>query len=196
MGSISINPMVTTGASEAFNISSDGYVQGTFLDDPAVRYQLEGGYVDTATVDVIWGGLPLTLAVPNIGAAALGPSCSIADSAAVIDAWSLFNQAAAMVVTPSSQVPTATSGMSINFARAGSNMRIALPVAAAAISGLQGAEPNVALYWDFTNNNLATSGTGILPVQLEFLSTTSKIVVWDGTNATWNYAGPCAIVRI
>ena len=42
-GSIAFNPFSTTTAAGSFNVTSEGYVQGVFLDDPALRYQLAGG---------------------------------------------------------------------------------------------------------------------------------------------------------
>ena len=40
---ITINPSLTSNALGSFNIASTGYIQGTALDNPAVRYQLAGG---------------------------------------------------------------------------------------------------------------------------------------------------------
>lgn len=203
MGNISFNPMVTTGISDAFVVDTGGYVQGTFLDDPANRYNLEGGIVASAQTAPIWGGLPLTLAVPAPDSNAQGPSVTVASTLTGIHAWALFNQAAAGIITPSSNVPLYSSGMSVNFARPNSNLRIVLPVEnSTVLDSLSGDAPNVDLYWDTTNNCLTTtSGAGYLgplPIQLEFLSATSKTVSYNsGTGiATWQPAGSAAVVRI
>jgi hypothetical protein len=198
--SITFNPMQTTGASGAFLLSTDGYVQGTFLDDPAQRFQLEGGYVSSAQATPLWGGVPITLAVPATGTPnALGSGAVAAASLAGINAWVLFNQASAGILTPSSNVPLYASGMSINFARPGSLMRVVLKINPADVNALVGAAPNVALYWDPVNLRLDTSAGGNygpLPVQLEALSITSKTVVYSGGNANWNDADSVAVVRI
>lgn len=200
MANISFNPMTTTGINDGFIVQSDGYVQGTFLDDPGMRYQLEGAQVAASQATPLWGGLPISLAVPAVGSNAQGPAASSASTLAGINGWVLFNQASAGIITPTSNVPTYSSGMSINFARPGSLLRICLAVDSISIlDSLVGAESNVALYWDTTNNALTTSNAGTLgplPIQLEALSATSKTVSYVSPNATWNYNGPAAIVRI
>src|ERR1700761_4106425 len=150
--SVSFNPMQTTGAAGAFILSTDGFVQGTFLDDPAMRYQLEGGYVASSQSTPLWGGLPITLSVPATGTPnALGSGAVIAASLAGINGWTLFNQASAGILTSSSNVPLYASGMSINFARPGSLLRIVLKINPADVNALVGAAPSVSLYWDPTN---------------------------------------------
>lgn len=202
MGNLSFNPMTTTGISDGFVVDTKGFVQGTFLDDPAVRYQLEGAQVDSSQSSPLWGGLPISLKVPAVDQDANLPSAVSATTLNGINGWVLFNQASAGIITPSSNVPLYQSGMSINFARAGSNMRIVLPVEnTTQLDALVGAAPGVDLYWDATNNCLTTTSAGNigpLPISLEFLSAQSKTVAYNsGTgNATWNANGPAAVVRI
>ena len=200
MGSISLNPMVTTGISTGFVVETDGYVQGVFLDDPAMRYQLEGGQVASTQATPLWGGVPVTLVTSAVGKNAQGMQVSSATTLAAINGWTFFNQATAGIITPSSNVPVYTSGMSVNFARPGSLLRICLAVESTSIlDSLVGVDANVDLYWDTTNNCLTTSSAGTLgplPVQLESLSATSKTVTYVSPNANWNDAGPAAIVRI
>ena len=200
MGNISFNPMKTTGINSGFRVSTRGYVQGTFLDDPAMRYQLEGGAVGAD--NLLWGGLPVTLAVPSvIGSNELGPTLVIAASLGGINGWTFFNQASAGIITPSSNVPLYAAGMSINFARPGSLLRIALPVDPTVIDSLEAAAPTVDLYWDPTNLFVTTSDSstyGPLPVALECLDNASKTVDYDsGTGfATWVDTGSVVVVRI
>lgn len=199
MGTISFNPQLTTGFTGGFVLDTAGYIQGTFLDDPANRYSLEGGFVGSGQSTPLWGGLAVSLAVPGLGADPLGPGIISATSLSSINAWTLFNQAAAGIITPSSNVPLYSSGMSINFARPGSNLRIVLPINSADVNALIGAEPNVALYWDPTNLRLDTSSSsnyGPLPVQLEFLSTSSETVSYSAGIGTWVNGGSVAVVRI
>jgi hypothetical protein len=198
--SVSITPYATTGFSGGFVVSTTGYIQGTFLDDPAMRYQLEGGIVASSQETPLWGGLPVTLAVPNVGVNEQGPTLVSATSLASIDGWTFFNQASAGVITPGSNVPLYPSGTSLNFARPGSLLRIALPVANSTIlNDLAGAAPTVDLYWDPTNLCITTSSSetyGPLPVQLETLSATSETVTYSGGLANWNTSGYVAVVRI
>lgn len=202
MGNLSFNPMQTTGISDGFVANTKGFVQGTFLDDPAMRYQLEGAQVDAAQSSPLWGGLPITLKVPAVDSDAGLPTAVAAASLSAINGWVLFNQASAGIITPSSNVPLYQSGMSINYARPGSLLRICLPVENTTIlDSLAGDAPNVSLYWDTTNNCLTTSSAGTLgplPISLELLSAQSKTVSYNsGTGvATWNQNGPAAIVRI
>ncbi len=190
----------TTGISDGFVVSTDGYVQGMFLPDPANRYNLEGGYVASTQTQPLWGGLAVTLAVPAVGSNAQGPGLVAAASLAGINGWTLFDQGAAGLISATSSVPLYSAGMSINYARPGSHLRICLAVESVSLlASLVGAEPHVALYWDPVNlciTTTATSNYGPLPVQLEALSVTSKTVSYASPNGTWNYAGAAAIVRI
>lgn len=199
-GTVSFNPNVTTGFTGNFLVSTQGYVVGTFLPDPANRYNLEGGVVSASQATPLWGGLPVTLAVPNPGSpSVVGPAMVAAASLSGINAWTLFDQSAAGMILPGSNVPLYPSGQSLNFARPGSNLRIVLPLYASDVNGLEGAAPNVALYWDPTNNRLTTTSGGNygpLPIQLEFLDTASKTVNYASSVANWAINSSVAVVRI
>ena len=179
--SISFNPMTTTGISDGFVVSTGGYVQGTFLDDPANRYNLEGGYVGSGQTPPLWGGLAVALAIPAVGAEALGPALIAATSLTSINGWTLFNQSSAGILTPTSNVPLYAVGQSINFARPGSNLRICVAVENTAILNDLAAEaPNVDIYWDPTNLCITTTSSsnyGPLPVQIEFLSESGSVAI-------------------
>ena len=201
---ITLTPMQTTGVPDSFLLLTDGFVAGTFLDDPAVRYQLEGGVVSSSQSTPLWGGLPLTLGIPALGgggaSSGLGPTVVAAASNAAINAWCLFNQAANGIIAPGSNVPQYGSGMTVNFARPGSNMRIVLPVVSSLVNTLIGQEPNYQVSWDFTNNRIMaySGGVGALPVQIEFVNTNSKIVSYNsGTGqTTWTDNAAVAVCRI
>lgn len=199
-GNISFNPMVTTGAANSFVVDTNGFVQGTVYDDPGVRYQYEGGQVASGVAHPVWGGLPISLAVPQLGQSANGPPCSLATANANIEAWVIYNQAAGMIVLPGSTAPVASPGMSINFVRPGSLLRLALQVDPAIVNSLVGGAQNQQVSWDFTNNRIMaySSGVGALPVQIEFVNIASKVISYNSSTGavTWNDAGPCAVVRI
>lgn len=199
-GNTTIQPFVTTGFSGAFQVETKGWMQGIFLDDPAVRYQLEGGTV--AASQTLWGGVPISLAVAGVNDIESGEAISSAGSLVAIDGWLVFNQATAGIITPNSNVPLYTAGTSANFFRAGSNARICVPIANTTIlNALVGAAPTVDLYWDPTNLNITTTSSGNygpLPVALERLSNGSKTVDYNSGSgvANWSYGQPAAIIRI
>lgn len=198
-GNISFNPMTTLNASNSFLVDTDGFVQGTYFDDPSMRYQLRGGIASSAITHPIWGGLPVTVAIPAIGANAMGPTINLATTIAAIAGWSVFNQAHHMILTPGNTVPLASAGMTVQFIEPGSLLRLAVqcdPVLADALSGDQ---QNVQVAWDFTNNRLTTYSSGTaLPVLVEMVNLTSKIVNYNSSTGavTWTDAGPAAIIRI
>jgi hypothetical protein len=201
MSTISFNPNVTTNIAGGFVLSTEGYVQGVFLDDPSMRTQLEGGQVGSGVSQPLWGGQAVELNVQGVGQNAQGSTVIPSTSAGTIHGWTLFNQAMAGIITPSSQVPLYAAGASINFARVGSLLRVCVAVESLSIlNALASAAANVPLYWDPTNlciSNSASS-TYALPAntQLLALSATSKTVTYSGGNATWNATGPAAIIRI
>jgi hypothetical protein len=198
VGNVTFNPMTTTNATSTFILTSDGYIQGTALPDPALRYNLEGAQVGSTQSTPLWGGLPITLAVPPT-ANGLIPYAIGAVSIATIDGWCVYDQASAMIITPNSNAPQATSGMSINFYRAGSLARLVLPVNSTLVSSLIAGRPNQQVQWDFTNNWIEayTSGTA-LPILIEQLSVTSKTVTYNSGSGTtnWSYSGSVAVCRV
>jgi len=166
-----------------------------------MRTQLEGGQVGAGVSQPLWGGLAISLNVQGVGQNSQGSTVVPATSAGTIDGWTLFNQASAGIITPSSQVPLYAAGASINFARNGSLLRVAVALESTTIlNTLADAAANVPLYWDPVNLCITTSAssTYALPAsaQLLGLSATSKTVTYSGGNATWNAAGPAAIIRI
>lgn len=195
--SISFDPMVTTGAADSFVLDTGGYVAGTFLDDPAMRYQLEGGFVASAQSTPLYGGIPVSLKVPTPAGSGnpVGPAIAAAADYAHIMGWTLFNQSAGMIITPSSNVPLASAGMSINFARPGSLLRIALPIDPTLVDSIVGGNENAQVSWDFTAQQIIAFSVTALPVAIEFISTNSKRVSISGSTYTWS-VGAVAIVRI
>ncbi|OYV49198.1 MAG: hypothetical protein B7X10_02125 [Burkholderiales bacterium 21-58-4] len=197
-GNITFNPMLTTVAASSFTVSTDGYVQGTVFDDPGLRYQIRGGFVANTVTQPVWGGLPLSVAIPA-NSSGIGPSLTLATTIANITGWSVFNQANNMILTPGPNVPVSTIGMGVNFIEPGCGLRLAVKCSTSLLSALPGEAQNTQVQWDFTNNQLEAyvSGTA-LPVVVEFVSSTSKVVVYNsGTGAvTWDDAGPCAVIRV
>ena len=160
---ISFNPVLTTNAAGSFNVSSQGYIQGTALNDPSVRNFLAGGTLDTAETLPMWGGvgisenIPSATSIANIGGALGGSivrATSLTQTAAKgLNGFSVFDQNHAMVTSPQSPVPLAGSSMMVNYYRLGSGARIAVacdPLLASLEGGIVGQQVS----WDFTNQLL------------------------------------------
>jgi hypothetical protein len=159
---LSFNPVITTNAPGSFNISSTGYIQGTMLDDPAIRNTLAGGVLASSETLPMWGGVGIYELTPttvlggtqgvmggNVGRA----TTLTATSATGLTGFSVLNQAHHMITTPQSPVPVSLAGMSVHFARLGSGARVAVAIDPSLVS-LEGNIINQQVSWDFTNQRL------------------------------------------
>src|SRR5579859_1843144 len=113
---VTINQLLTTNAAGSFNVSAVGTVQGTFYDDPAVRYALAGGVLASAETIPMWGGVGIFEDVPGAAGGPVGRATALTGSKA-LTGFSVFNQAHAMIQSPQSPVPLAPSGGHVNFFR-------------------------------------------------------------------------------
>lgn len=160
--SISINPIVQTNASGSFQTTSDGYIQGTALNDPAVRNALAGGYLMATETLPMWGGVGISELIPgaaNTPNSALGTAVSRALTLAAqgtkqLTGFSVFDQDHSMVNSPQSPVPLAAAYMSVHFFRLGSRARIPVAIDPALIS-LEGQLITSLVSWDFGLQRLA-----------------------------------------
>ena len=168
---IAFNPYTTTNAYGSFNTTSEGYVQGVFLDDPALRNELAGGtYIGTTTP--LWGGCAITEGIRDAsGVAGTDPSytnslgtlinlattvtaaSSANASLGQITGFSVFNQANHGVTTPQSPAPTYGTNQSVNFLRLGSGMRLAVSMDPACVSSA-GYLITSYFSWDFNTQTL------------------------------------------
>ncbi|NDU92425.1 MAG: hypothetical protein G3I10_07425 [Ferrovum sp.] len=193
---LSFNPMQTTQPASSFLLQSDGYVQGAFFDDPSARLWLATGYIAYAVTQPIWGAMAITELVPTSNQ--LGNELELATTVANTTAFTVFNQASNMIITPGNTVQQADAGMTVSYFRLGSNARIAVQCDPTLAGTLDGGATNQEVLWDFTNQKLITytSGTA-LPVKVLSVNTNSKIVSYNsGTGAlTWT-TGACAIIQI
>jgi hypothetical protein len=164
--SIAFNPSVTTNAGGTFNVTTEGYIQGTALNDPAIRNQLAGGILASSETLPMWGGVGISENVPTPGTngsplASLGPTLVRASQIAVsgspaagdLTGFSVFDQDHSMVTTPQSPVPSAGNGMGVNFYRLGSGARIAVAIDPALVD-LEGNIITQLVSWDFVNQRL------------------------------------------
>lgn len=156
MSTISFNPLLTTTAAGTFSVQSDGLVQGTAYDDPAVRNFLAGGLLASAETLPMWGGVGIFEDVaPSSGFdVSLGGQLGRATGLSSLTGFSVFNQAHNWVTTPQSHVPLASSGMTVPFYRLGSGARIAVAIDPALVS-LEGGLITQQVSWDFTAQRLS-----------------------------------------
>lgn len=199
MAEISINPSLTTNAAGSFNIQSLGFIQGLALDDPSVRNELAGGYLDAAETVPMWGGVAIDELIAAV-TESRGPSIKRAVSNVTLTGFSVFNQNHAAISSPQSPVPLTPSGMLVNFYRLGSGARIPLKIDPALVT-LEGEIITTQVSWDFANQKIIAydGGIGALDVRvLEVAIGNSMTVTYDaGTGfATWNKSDSVAIVVI
>lgn len=204
-GNISFNPYATTTPQNTFLLETQGYIQGVAYDDSSAYQWLAGGVLASTETLPMWGGVPIEELVnlPGTNADSLGGNVKRSASQATVTGWSVFNQAAHMVITPGNTVPLASIKNGVQFFRLGTNQRIAVQADPALAAGVSGDSISAAaLYWDVTNYRvtLTTSGGNFaLPTSTRLLSinSNSKIVSYNsGTGAvTWT-SGSAAIILI
>lgn len=162
---VPFNPYATTNAAGSFSVQSAGYVQGVFLDDPAIRNELATGIVAASVTSPLYGGMAISESVaPTTGQdRTLGGTIAPATSVATTTGFTVFNQAYSLVGSPSSPVPlTGNVGASVAFFRMGSGARIAVAMDPSLIS-LNGGLITQNVSFDFNNQILvpynASTGT-------------------------------------
>ena len=152
---IAINPMQTTNAAGLFGIQSDGFTQGVAHDDPAVRFQLAGGYLATTETLPMWGGVAISETLPLVTVNGnLGNSITRAANNAGITGFSVFNQSHNAINTPQSPVPLLSGNMTVNFYRLGSLARIPLAADPSLVASLASGLINQQVSWNFNNQRL------------------------------------------
>lgn len=202
---ISFNPVISTNFPGTFFVSSDGYVQGTFMDDPAVRYALSGGVLASTETLPMFGGVGIKELVPapvssSSPADELGTIVGRATAQTNLTGFSVFNQSSNWVQTPQSRVPTAATGMTVNFFRFGSGARIVVAANSTFAATLEGGSILAQVSWDYTNQVLVTyDSVAALPVKiLDVNIGNSKIVTYNsGTGFTnWTETGSTVLIQI
>jgi hypothetical protein len=202
-GSISVNPWLQTQPQASFLAETQGYVQGFAHDDPSARMELATGQLASSETLVMWGGVPLTeqINITGSGSEGNGPQLKRATAVGNVTAWSVYNQATAMLITPGPSAPSTSIGGTVPFFRNLSRARIAVqadPALVAAVSGEFVGQP--ALFWDTTNFRITLTSGGAffaLPATTQILSvnTNSKIVQVVSGAPQWT-TGDAAIILI
>lgn len=176
------NPLLTTVSQGTFNVTSVGLVQGTAYPDPSVHFALAGGTLASTETLPMYGGVGIFTDAPGVTggpSGTLGTVVGRATTLANLVAFSVFDQAYAMMNSPQNPVPQAPSYGQVNYYRLGSKARIAVAASPALVS-LQGGLTTAQVSWDFVNQQLIpyqatytsasvqsatyTSSTGILAV--------------------------------
>ncbi len=180
------NPYVTTNALGSFSVTSEGYVAGTALNDPAVRFALSGGVLAAAETIPMFGGVGIYEDVPTPGYPTVtAPSDTLgtvvgrattlaAATTGQLVGFSVFDQAHAMVNTPQSPVPVVGNGGPVNYYRFGSGARIALPCVAS-LASLEAGPTTAQVSWDFVNQQ-------VVPYAAAFPQTTISGATWASTS--------------
>ena len=156
VATIPFNPNVTTVASGAFDVQTNGYVQGDVMPDPAIIYKRASGTLSQSETLPMWGSVGI---FTDIGGASGNPASQLgtivgrATSLADLVAFSTFPGAYGMINTPSSPVPLAASGMQVMYYRLGSGARIVVAADASLVS-LQSGLTTQDVSWDFVNQKL------------------------------------------
>lgn len=196
MATISFNPQLTTSPKSTFLASTQGYIQGAFLDDTTSRMWLDAGKIASTVATAVWGAMAMTESVPAPGTGNMGNPLTIATGATNLTAFTVFNQASNGLIVPGNNVQQYTAGMSISYFRLGSNARIAVQCDPALAAALDTGTTIQAVQWDYTNQKLIAYTTGTaLPVKVLSVNTNSQIVVNTGGLLTWG-AGSVAIIQI
>ena len=182
--SLAFNPIITTNGAGSFNVTASGFIAGTAYPGPAQRYELSGGVLASTETIPMWGGVGVSELVPTPGSTTLperalgtviGRATTQANAytAGALTGFSVFDQANAMVNNPQSPVPMASTGMSVNFCRFGSNARIALPCSPALVS-VEGNPIGTRVSWDFVNQL-------VVPYTPGYSANTITGAVWANT---------------
>lgn len=176
-GTVSINPLLTSVAAGSFNISSDGFIQGTAQDSPSVRNLLSGGYLASTETLPMWGGVGiyenLAAASAQVPGHQIGRATLLTGTYA-LTGFSVFDQASSMINSPQSPVPLAPIGGTVNFYRLGSLARI--PVACdPALVSLDGGLITQQVSWDFALQRL-------IPYVAAYGANVITATTWASTN--------------
>lgn len=159
---IPFNYMSTVNAAGSFTVQTDGFVQGTMMDDPAERQKLRGGILASTETLPMWGGVGIYELIPNLAAgnpdehlgSVVGRATTVDQTnAAGLVGFSVFNQAHHMPVSTLSPVPLAGSGMSVHYVRLGSGVRIVV-ACDPSLASLEGGSVGQQVSWDFNAQRL------------------------------------------
>jgi len=201
MAGITFNPQLTTSPYGTFDVSTQGYYQGDFVDDPSTRMELASGKIGASVAQPIYGGIAITESVATNGEASLGTTITIATAVGNLTGWTVFTQSSNAIVTPGNTVPQLAPTQTTTFFRLGSGARIKVAVLAAEVATIEAGNINQALYWDPALQELTASGTAgaitLAGIKVLSVNTNSKVVSYNaGTGVVSWVAGAVAVIQI
>lgn len=170
VATLAFNPGVTTNAAGTFNTESNGYIQGTMLDDPALRNYLAGGVLSASETLPMWGGVAIYEQISNSSNTALGNTVGRATSVTTTSStglvgFAVLNQAYGMTTSPQSPVPMAGSYQSVNYVRLGSSSRVVVAIDPSLVS-LETGSIAQQVSWDFNGQRLQAYDASTATVSL------------------------------
>jgi hypothetical protein len=197
---VSFNPVLTTNAQGSFGVTTDGYIQGTALNDPAVRNELAGGYLGDSETIPMWGGVGISEVIPGasgtpnsaLGGGIVRASTLSAATAGQLTGFSVFDQNSAAINTPQSPVPLLGSRQLVNFYRLGTNARIAVK-ADPSLASILGDPITQHVSWDFVNQ-LLVPYIGTLTISSGTYNSTTGLVTLTMSAAVAFSAGDAIVV--
>lgn len=171
-------PIATTAGAGLFNgPSSKGYIVGQAQPDPATRYALKAGVVDTGETIAMWGGIGIYADVPStllsVPLPNIGRATALTGSKSLIG-FSVIDQTYNAVVDPANPVPAVGSSQTIGFYTLGSRARVAVACDPALIN-LAGGLLNQQVSWDFADQML-------VPYAAAYAANTITNAVWANTS--------------
>src|SRR6185437_1197900 len=112
---------------------------------------------------LMYGGVGITVSTQAAASPMLGPQITIATAIANLSGFLVWDQSAAPIQTPQSNVPLGSPGMSFSFVEFGLGHVIALPISAANAANLLGVSDATQLTWDYTNQVVVPFTSGQIP---------------------------------
>jgi hypothetical protein len=178
---VTFNPMAVGSFGGNFQIDSGGYVQGDYIQDPAIRFSLATGVVASTETLPMHGGVAIT---ETLGSSVLGNTLARATSDAGITGFTVFNQAHNGILLQGNgfQVPLNFGGQTMSFFRLGSGARI--PVACdPALTSLIGGSVTPQVTWDYNLQMLVPYDAATASVNV-----TSITAAYSATTGLWTFA--------
>jgi hypothetical protein len=170
---------VTTSGQGLFNgPSSKGYIVGQAQPDPATRYALRGGIVDTSETLPMYGGVGIYADIPaqslSVPLPAIGRAAALTGNAKNLVGFTVSDQSYNLLIDPQNPVPNAGTGQTIGWYALGSRARVAV-AADPALVAMSGSLLNAQVSWDFANQLL-------VPYTAAHAGATISNAVWANTD--------------
>ncbi|WP_321868623.1 hypothetical protein [Paraburkholderia tropica] len=199
-----INFYGTTSLPGFFGVESNGLVQGQYQPAPSNRNNVSGAFVDITVTAPVYGGMLITEYAPAADAlVSLGGKVDVATSTATGTGFVVANGMYNAVITAgalgATVAPYVTGGNSVQLARFGSGLEVAVAIDPAIVATVQGGVINQQVSWDATNQRLTTyaEASGALPCQILKIEKNSKVISIDATSGlpVWS-DGTAALIRL